>query len=152
MIGIKGIIDCTDFENDFADLKQMTQIGVEKLLFEDKTYKIIGACMTVHKGLGAGFLESVYHEALEKEFETQKVAFETKKKLMVFYNDKPLNKYFIADFVCFKKIIIEIKAATFLHKDTEAQTINYLKSTNYPVGLLINFGQSSLTWKRFINT
>jgi GxxExxY protein len=122
-----------------------------KLLFEENTYKIIGACMSVHKGLGAGFLESVYHEALEKEFKNQKVNFESKKKLQVYYN-APLQKYFIADFICFDNIVVEIKAASFLHKDTEAQTINYLKSTNYPLGLLINFGQSSLTWKRFINT
>ena len=108
--------------------------------------------MLVHKGLGAGFLESVYHEALEKEFETQRVNFDSKKKLQVYYNQEPLKKYFIADFICFDKVVVEIKAASFLHKDTEAQTINYLKSTNYKLGLLINFGQSSLTWKRFINT
>ncbi len=123
-----------------------------KLLFEDETYKVIGACMAVHKILGAGFLESVYHEALEKEFEIQKVNFDSKKKLQVYYNDAPLKKYFIADFICFDKIVVEIKAASFLHKDTETQTINYLKSTGYQIGLLINFGQSSLTWKRFINT
>ncbi len=125
---------------------------MSKLLFEEETYKIIGACTLVHKNLGAGFLESVYHEALEKEFEIQKVNFESKRKLQVFYNEVPLKKYFIADFICFDEIVVEIKAASFLHKGTEAQTINYLKSTNYPVGLLINFGQSSLTWKRFINT
>lgn len=94
----------------------------------------------------------VYHEALEKEFESQEIEFDSKRKLQVYYNDVPLKKYFIADFICFDKIIIEIKAASFLHKDTEAQTINYLKSTNYKLGLLINFGQSSLAWKRFINT
>ena len=63
-----------------------------------------------------------------------------------------MKKYFIADFVCFDKIVVEIKAASFLHQSTEAHTINYLKSTNYKLGLLINFGQSSLVWKRFINT
>ena len=68
-----------------------------KLIFEEETYKIIGACMTVHKGLSAGFLESVYHEALEKEFEMQKVDFYSKKKLQVYYNEAPLQKYFIAD-------------------------------------------------------
>ncbi len=62
--------------------------------------------MTVHKGLGAGFLESVYHEALEKEFEVQNVIFESKKKLQVYYNDAPLQKYFIADFICFDKTIV----------------------------------------------
>ncbi len=123
-----------------------------KLIYEQETFKIIGAAMNVHKGLGAGFLESVYHEALEREFKTQQIPFETKKKLMVYYNDVPLNKYFIADFICYENIVIEIKAASFLHKDTEAQTINYLKSINSPVGLLINFGQASLIWKRFVNT
>jgi GxxExxY protein len=125
---------------------------MSKLLFEEESYKIIGTCMMVHKSLGAGFLESVYHEALEKEFETQQVKFDSKRKVQVYYNEVALKKYFIADFICFDKIVVEIKATTFLHKDTEAQTINYLKSTNYPVGLLINFGQPSLTWKRFINT
>jgi GxxExxY protein len=125
---------------------------MSKLLFEEETYKIIGACMLVHKNLGAGFLESVYHEALETEFKIQQLDFDSKRKLQVYYNDIPLKKYFIADFICFDKIVLEIKAASFLHKDAEAQTINYLKSTNFPVGLLINFGQSSLTWKRFINT
>ena len=83
---------------------------MNKLLFEEETYKIIGACMLVHKNLGVGFLESVYHEALEKEFETQKVNFESKRKLEVFYNGIPLKKYFIADFICFDKIVIEIKS------------------------------------------
>jgi GxxExxY protein len=125
---------------------------MSKLLFEEETYKIIGTCMMVHKSLGVGFLESVYHVALEKEFETQQVKFDSKRKLQVYYNGVALKKYFIADFICLDKIVVEIKATTFLHKDTEAQTINYLKSTNYPLGLLINCGQSSLTWKRFINT
>ncbi|TKS56992.1 GxxExxY protein [Mesohalobacter halotolerans] len=124
----------------------------ENILYKEESFRIIGACMKVHTALGAGFLESVYHEALEKEFENQEIEFDSKRKLQVYYNNVPLKKYFIADFICFNKIIIEIKAASFLHKDTEAQTINYLKSTNYKLGLLLNFGQSSLTWKRFINT
>jgi GxxExxY protein len=124
----------------------------ENILYKEESFRIIGACMKVHTALGAGFLESVYHEALEKEFKNQEIEFDSKRKLQVYYNNVPLKKYFIADFICFIKIIIEIKAALFLHKDTEAQTINYLKSTNYKLGLLVNFGQSSLTWKRFINT
>ncbi|WP_339686765.1 GxxExxY protein [uncultured Nonlabens sp.] len=124
----------------------------ENILYKEESFRIIGACMKGHTALGAGFLESVYHEALEKEFKNQEIEFDSKRKLQVYYNNVPLKKYFIADFICFIKIIIEIKAALFLHKDTEAQTINYLKSTNYKLGLLVNFGQSSLTWKRFINT
>jgi len=122
------------------------------LLLEEETYKIIGTCMKVHRKMGAGFLESVYQEVLEKEFTAQEIPFTRQVKLKLFYEGKALKKYFIADFVCYEKIILEIKAANFLHKDTEAQTINYLKSTNKQVGLLINFGQKSLVWKRFINT
>jgi GxxExxY protein len=127
-------------------------MDIENILYKEESFRIIGACMKVHTSLGAGFLESVYHEALEKEFKNQEIEFDSKRKLQVYYNNVPLKKYFIADFICFNKIIIEIKAASFLHKDTEDQTINYLKSTNYNLGLLVNFGQSSLTWKRFIST
>lgn len=94
--------------------------------------------MQVHKGLGAGFLESVYHEALEREFSKKGIPFKSKQKMQVYYNDEPLDKYFVADFICYDKIIVELKAAAFLHKNFEAQTINYVKSTNHPLGLLVN--------------
>ncbi|AVR46911.1 GxxExxY protein [Christiangramia fulva] len=127
-------------------------MGDNKLLFEEETYKIIGACMKVHRNLGAGFLESVYQEALEKEFNSQKINFQKQLKLKLMYDGQPMKKFFVADFVCFEKILIEIKAASFLIKDAEAQVINYLRSTELPLGLLVNFGQKSLVWKRFINT
>jgi GxxExxY protein len=122
------------------------------LLYEKETYKIIGACMAVHKNLGSGFLESVYEEALEKEFIKRNVPYKRQKKVHVYYEDEPLNKYFRVDFLCFNEIILEIKAAQFLHSDTNKQTINYIHATNKPVGLLINFGEKSLNWKRFINS
>ena len=68
------------------------------------------------------------------------------------FDEKPLDKFFVADFVCCKSIILEIKADGFIHPDNSNQVINYLKATNFQVGLLINFGQPSLKWKRFINT
>ena len=125
---------------------------MSKLLFEEETYKILGACMTVHKKLGSGFLESVYEEALKKELEKEDIPFETQKKLKVFYDGSPLDKYFKADLVCYDKIILEIKSVAFLNKNLESQVINYLKATNHEVGILINFGEKSLKWKRFINT
>ncbi len=73
--------------------------------------------MVLHKSLGAGFLESLYHESLGKEFEIQKVNFDSKRKLQVYYNEVVLKKYFIADFICFDKILLEINATSFLHKD-----------------------------------
>jgi GxxExxY protein len=123
-----------------------------KLIYEEETYKIIGACMTVHKHMGNGFLESVYQEALERELAKSEIPFEPQKKLMVYYDGLKLNKYFVADFVCYDKIILEIKAVSFLTKSIKQQVINYLKSTDLEVGLLINFGEKSLSWKRFINT
>ena len=108
--------------------------------------------MEAHKKLGSGFLESVYQEALEKEFTKQKLPFLRQKRLKIKYEGEFLDKFFIADFVCYDQIIIELKASSFIHKDHEAQLLNYLKATDYEVGLLINFGQRSLTWKRLINS
>lgn len=108
--------------------------------------------MKVHRNLGSGFLESVYQEALERELEIKEIPFQKQVKLAVKYNGLPMKKFFKADFLCFEKILLEIKAATFLHSDFYRQVINYLKSTDLPLGSLINFGQPSLTWKRFINT
>ena len=91
------------------------------LLFEEETYKIIGACMTVHKNLGNGFLESVYQEALEKELQNNSIPFERQKKLQVWYEDESLEKYFVADFICYGKIILELKAVSFITKDHISQ-------------------------------
>ena len=122
------------------------------LLHEEESYKLIGACMTVHKALGKGFLESVYGEALEKELVKAEIPYKRQQKLRISYDGELLDKYFIADFLCYNTIIVEIKATTCLHKSMEAQVINYLKATKKEVGLLINFGEGSLKWKRFINT
>ena len=121
------------------------------LKFEQETFKIIGACIKVHTTLGSGFLESVYQEALERELEKQDIPYNRHKRLNIIFDGKPLDKYFVADFVCYNSIILEIKAATFIHPDNSKQVINYLKATNFEVGLLINFGQTSLKWKRFIH-
>ena len=122
------------------------------LLYEEQTFQIIGACMEVHKKLGKGFLESVYEEALEKEFIKKNIPYLRQHKLNLFYDGKPMDKYFKADFLCYQSIILEIKAVSFVNLDMQKQTINYLHASNMLVGLLINFGDSSLKWKRFINT
>jgi GxxExxY protein len=107
--------------------------------------------MEVHKKLGSGFLESVYSEALSLEFTKAAIPFEKEKKLQVFYEDKPMNKYFRADFVCFNSIIIELKATKFLIDADHRQTMNNVKATKFRLGLLINFGTPSLTYKRIVN-
>ncbi len=108
--------------------------------------------MYVHSKLGAGFLESVYSEALEIEFQKRNIPFEKEKKLPVYYDNQPLKKYFKADFVCFDKIIIELKSAKMIIENHRQQTLNNIKSTNFQLGLLINFGTLSLTYKRVVNT
>lgn len=122
-----------------------------EILFKEESYKIIGACMEVHKKLGSGFLESVYSEALAMEFTKAAIPYEKEKKLAVYYEDKPMNKYFRADFVCFNYIIIELKATKFITDADHRQTMNNVKATKFRLGLLINFGTSSLTYKRIVN-
>jgi GxxExxY protein len=124
---------------------------VAEIVFKEESYKIIGACMEVHKKLGAGFLESVYSEALEIEFSKLGVPYEKEKKLPVYYRDKPLKKFFRADFVCYNSIIIELKATNYLVDANSKQTLNNVKATKFKLGIFINFGTSSLTYKRFVN-
>ena len=125
---------------------------MEDYILKDETYKIIGACMEVHKTLGNGFLEAVYQEALEEEFKIQNIPFEREKKISISYKNKLLNKHYYADFICYDQIVLELKALSSLNSDHEAQILNYLKATGYKIGLLINFGEKSLKYKRKILT
>jgi GxxExxY protein len=122
------------------------------IVYKEESFKIVGACMEVHKKLGPGFLESVYSEALELEFIKMNIPYEREKKLPVYYEDKPLQKYFRADFICYKSIILELKATKFLIEADHRQTMNNVKATKYKLGLLINFGTPSLTYKRIVNS
>ena len=115
-----------------------------------KTYKIIGAAMEVHRELGCGFLEGVYQEALDREFGIQKIIFRSQPTFKIAYKGRPLNKKYQPDFVCYNKIIVEIKALSGLTGNEKAQLINYLKATGLGIGLLINFGTKSLEYKRLI--
>lgn len=128
-----------------------TNSSMNDILFKEESYKIIGACMEVHKKLGLGFLESVYSEALELEFKKVNVPYEREKKLPVFYDNQSLKKYFKADFVCYNLIILEIKATKYLIDADRQQTLNSIKATKFKLGLLVNFGSPSLTSKRIVN-
>lgn len=86
--------------------------AANKILYKDESFAIIGACMKVHRSLGAGFLEAVYEEALEKEFHIQKIPFKRQVKLSLYYNQELMKKQFRADFVCYDTIVIEIKAVS----------------------------------------
>ena len=106
--------------------------------------------MTVHRKLGCGFLEAVYQEALEIEFEKQHIPFQREVPLAISYDGKILKKQYVADFTCCDKIIVEIKAVKEFDSIHEAQVFNYLKATGYKLGLLVNFGDTSLEYKRII--
>lgn len=117
---------------------------------DEKTYKIIGAAMEVHKELGCGFLEAVYQEALGREFADQVIPFKSQPVIQIAYKGKPLDKTYQPDFICFDEVIVEIKAIAELSGIEEAQLINYLKASGFKVGLLINFGAKSLQHKRMV--
>jgi len=110
------------------------------VIYPDKSYEIIGASFEVYNRKGSGFLESVYHECLEIEFGTQEIPFESQKKLSLSYRNKQLDSSFKPDFLCFKHIIVEIKALSELTDDHMSQVLNYLKATGMKLALLINFG------------
>ena len=108
--------------------------------------------MEVHKRLGDGFLEAVYHEALAVEFTRRKVPFESEVRIPILYRQVELQTRYRADFVCFDQVVIEIKVIIYLSPIEEAQLLHYLKATSSHLGLLLNFGSPSLQYKRFINT
>ena len=119
-------------------------------LFENECYQIIGAAQEVHKELGSGFLEVVYQDALEMEFQKRNIPYKREYPLSIYYKGKKLKRTFYADFLCFDKIIVETKATKSLSKEFFAQSIHYLKATQLKLSLLINFGESSLIVKRII--
>jgi GxxExxY protein len=121
------------------------------LLFENETYQIIGAAQEVHKELGAGFLEVVYHDALEIEFRGAEVPFKREFPISIYYKNQKLNRIYYSDFFCYDKIIVEVKATKNLTDIDYAQVLHYLKATKQRLGLLLNFGEPSLKVKRIIN-
>ena len=107
--------------------------------------------MKVYRALGAVFLEGIYEEALEREFQTQQIPFERQVKLSLYYDNELMKKQYRADFICYNEIIVEIKAVALIPTAFYAQLQNYLKCTNIELGMLINFGTPSLIYKRMIN-
>ena len=109
--------------------------------------------MEVHREMGPGFLEAVYAEALAVEFELRGVPFQREAGITVSYKGRPLHVSYRADFVCFDgNVIVETKAIAAMSSTEEAQIINYLKATGIKTGLLLNFGEPSLKYKRFVGT
>jgi GxxExxY protein len=120
------------------------------LIYKEEVYNIIGLCMEVHKTLGRGFNEIIYKDALEIEFNYNKIQFEREKPYDIIYKNTKLQRKYIADFVIMDKIILEAKAIEKLESTHLKQTLNYLAVSQLKLGLLINFGSNSLEYKRII--
>lgn len=106
---------------------------------KDETYLIRGAAFHVYRCMGAGFLEAVYQECLAIEFERRGIPFNALAALSLTYDGEPLKQRYIADFVCFGDVIVELKAAKSLLPEHRAQTLNYMRAANMKIGLLMNF-------------
>ncbi len=122
-----------------------------KMVLREETFAIIGACMEGHNTLGRSFSEKVYQDALEQEFILRNIPYEREKHLMIKYKDVTLAHDFFVDFICYNKVIVELKAVSELDNENREQVINYLHAANKQVGLLVNFRTSSLTHERFVN-
>ncbi len=121
-----------------------------ELIYRDEVFAIVGALMEVHSELGPGFYEAVYQEAFEIELGLRTIPFVSQKLLPIYYKSRELKKFYVADFVCFDKIIVEIKSIDVLTSVEESQILNDLKATGFEVGLLVNFGsRGKLEWRRY---
>lgn len=123
---------------------------MDKLIYKDEVYKLNGIAMKVYNELGFGFLESVYQEAFEIELKRENIPYKREYNIDIYYDNVKLQKGFRADFLCYDKIIVELKASSGLIGKDESQLINYLKATGIKVGTLYNFGTSSLEYRRLI--
>lgn len=125
---------------------------MDKIIYREECYKIQGAVFAVYREMGCGFLEAVYQECLEKEFGIQQIPYVAWPELQLAYRGYPLKQTYRPDFLCYGKIIVELKAVKALAPEHEAQVLNYLKASNNKVGLLVNFGSYPKAMiRRFVN-
>jgi GxxExxY protein len=123
------------------------------LMYKEESYAIVGGCFNVYKDKGCGFLESVYQECMEIELAHLNIPFVPKPKLELRYRSQLLAKGYEPDFVCYGKIVLELKAPERLIDEHRAQVLNYLNATGFKLGLLVNFGHHpQLEWERVANT
>ena len=115
--------------------------------YDQELYAIIGAAMEVQNELGEGFLELVYHDALNVELGLRGIPYETEKQIAIHYKGKPLERIYKADLVCYGNVVLELKSVEKLKAEHTAQLLNYLKATGMPMGVLINFGEKPLRYK-----
>jgi GxxExxY protein len=123
---------------------------IEDLLFKEECYTVIELCIRIHNRLGKGFKEVVYKDAMEIEFKKASILYEREKKFRIEYEGVNLSHTFDADFLVFDSIILEVKASSQFHPDNFKQTLNYLKASQVKPGILINFGEGKLNFKRIV--
>jgi len=119
---------------------------------KDENYEIVGLCMEVHRILGPGLLEIVYKDALEIEFKNHNISYKREKEYNVEYKGNILPHKFYADFVVYDDIILEVKSVKEISNDHLAQTLNYMKLADTPIGIIANFQNKSLVHKRLISS
>lgn len=118
------------------------------MIYKEESYKIIGAAIEVHNTLGYGFTEPIYQAALEEEFRLRGIEYEREKEFPLHYKEKLLDKKLRVDFVCYNKIIVELKAVSDFVDEHYAQIYNYLKAIGMQLGILVNFGKAKMQFER----
>ena len=125
----------------------------EDIILKDECFAIVGACMRVHTEMGNGFLESVYQECLEIDFDLSEIPYVAQSQLDLEYRGKRLKQTYKPDFFVYEQIILEIKTVSKLTTEHCSQVLNYLAATNCKLGILVNFGaHGKLEWQRFVRT
>ena len=122
---------------------------MENFIYKQESHDIIGAAMAVHRYFGCGFTEKVYQDALEQELLYKNIPYVREKTIFATYHEVQLKTSFVPDFICYDKIVVELKAVKELDDIHRSQAINYAKVAGYQVALLINFGTTSLEFERF---
>jgi len=121
------------------------------IIYREESFAIIGACFNVYNDKGCGFLEPVYQECLGIEFGFQKIPAEPQKALDLFYRGQKLEHFYQPDFICFEKIIVELKAVEKIAEAHRAQVLNYLNATGCKLGIIVNFGHyPDLEYERIV--
>jgi GxxExxY protein len=122
-----------------------------EIIFREECYRVMGACFEVYREKGCGFLEPVYQECLEIELGLQSIPFSAQPSLAMSYKGHPLKSRYTPDFICFDKVIVEIKAVSALLPEHRAQLHNYLSATGHRLGLLVNFAHfPNVSWERIV--
>jgi GxxExxY protein len=120
------------------------------ILFKEESFRIIGICMEIHSTLGVGLKEINYQDAMEIEFAEKNIPYQREKRFKVVYKEKVLRSPYIADFIVYDSIVIEVKCVAAIIDVHLAQVLSYLKVSNMKLGMIINFGEKSLKWQRVV--